>query len=253
MADFNIRFWHRVADEQPFIGQVQCRFGYVPNRSKLLKILAVRKRQHGHAQWCAAYAARAQRLLHLVFQEAGKRRIGTEEPEIAGIQQQFHVDCRLLRRIFQARPLLTTVAVAHVYATVQLQQGYVPEGEAGTLCIENPFDVSVPIGRDDRHLERPAQSDYETGGVVVRETFGFPKPAEDTMDGHFMYRTEFRRVIIWTKIVARIHCHVDLCEVIFEGWFPHTRPPRKDSFPELSDRRGYELFNADVPAPCRRF
>src|ERR1022692_3254156 len=147
MADFNIRFWHRVADEQPFIGQVQCRFGYVPNRSKLLKILAVRKRQHGHAQWCAAYASRAQRLLHLVFQEAGKRRIGTEEPEIAGIQQQFHVDCRLLRRIFQARPLLTTVAVAHVYATVQLQQGYVPEGEAGTLCIENPFDVSVPILR----------------------------------------------------------------------------------------------------------
>src|ERR1019366_5261823 len=174
MADFNIRFWHRVADKQPSIGQLHDGFGRVPNHAKLLKVLVVGKRQNGHAQACATRPALAWPLVQLIsFQEIVNRRVGSEEPEIAGIQQQFVIGYGLPRPVIQAVPLLTTVAVAHVYATVQLQQGYVPEGEAGTLCIENPFDVSVPIGRDDRHLERPAQSDYETGGVVVRKPLGF--------------------------------------------------------------------------------
>jgi hypothetical protein len=101
---------------------------------------------------------------------------------------------------------------------VQLQERYVslffdrltircrlpdPVIEGDTLCIENPFDVSVPIGSDDRHLERLAQSDCEAAGVEVREALRFPKPAEDP--------AECRRVIIRTKIVARFPLPMSIC------------------------------------------
>jgi hypothetical protein len=112
------------------------------------------------------------------LQEIGKRRIGPKEPEIVGVQKQSVIGYGLRRPVFQVGPSLATPAVAPIDAAMQLQEGYIslrfdPLSSRGYLSdavvkqyarhlrLENPLDVGIPIGRDDRYLERLGQPHQE--------------------------------------------------------------------------------------------